>query len=242
MRITIGNYKNVIQKLSDVRKRILCTHHAYGPFPDTLVLTKALGYPNVGATNMQIGTLGKVICDRLGIVPADSYIHKDIERPRYFTAVHDFKDGVGWKINKNLGRAIEQLGWTDDLVIDQYEQLETEIKIGERRKFEEGALARVLVNRYERDLKAKKACIKQHGRQCKGCKINFKNFYGNDIPEIIHIHHVRPLSRYANKKMTDVVKDLIPLCPNCHAVVHSTKKLMSLNDLQKRVKRNFHTK
>jgi predicted HNH restriction endonuclease len=200
-----------------------------------LILANALGYPNVGSPNVQIGTIGKKICAYLNIFPTEIYMHSGKERPSYFTLVHDYIDNIGWQLNDNLIAAIEQLGWPSSIPIDNYGRLETEVKFFERRLFYEGKLLQVLVNRYERDPKAREACLRFHGRWCKGCGMNFKKVYGNDIPDIIHVHHTKPISSYSNKTTTDIAKDLVPLCPNCHSVVHSTKKPMNLSDLQKRI-------
>ena len=40
------------------------------------------------------------------------------------------------------------------------------------------------------------------------------------VPGIIEVHHLRPLSDGCERE-TDPAKDLIPVCPNCHALIHS---------------------
>ena len=96
-------------------------------------------------------------------------------------------------------------------------------------------MTQVLVNRYERDKKAIKIAEKIHGRICIGCKIDFKAVYGNDIKTLIHFHHTRPLGEVQKEEVKDVAKDIIPLCPNCYFVVHSTPKLMTFKELQMRI-------
>ncbi|MGH8226507.1 MAG: HNH endonuclease [Steroidobacteraceae bacterium] len=40
------------------------------------------------------------------------------------------------------------------------------------------------------------------------------------MAQLIHVHHVKPLSAVGRGYQVDPVKDLIPICPNCHAVAH----------------------
>jgi len=49
---------------------------------------------------------------------------------------------------------------------------------------------------------------------------------------IIHVHHVNKVS-YTNKEHNiDPVKELIPLCPNCHTVVHSKKEMFTIAEMK----------
>jgi predicted restriction endonuclease len=43
----------------------------------------------------------------------------------------------------------------------------------------EGADMRILVNRYERNAKARQACLAHYGHTCFGCGFNFQQFYGS---------------------------------------------------------------
>jgi 5-methylcytosine-specific restriction protein A len=38
--------------------------------------------------------------------------------------------------------------------------------------------------------------------------------------KIIHVHHIVPVSSIGEKYKVDPINDLIPVCPNCHAVFH----------------------
>uniref|UniRef100_UPI0004A48CA4 HNH endonuclease n=1 Tax=Vibrio parahaemolyticus TaxID=670 RepID=UPI0004A48CA4 len=39
----------------------------------------------------------------------------------------------------------------------------------------------------------------------------------------IHIHHKVPVSQLGTSTLVDPEKDLVPLCANCHAMVHRKK-------------------
>ena len=85
---------------------------------------------------------------------------------------------------------------------------------------QEGAVYRVLVNRYERDPKARAKCIRHHGTRCAVCELEFEQRYGRIGKGFIHIHHLRPLGRLRSSYRLDPLKDLVPVCPNCHAMLH----------------------
>jgi len=65
------------------------------------------------------------------------------------------------------------------------------------------------------------------------CNINFRDSYGEIGEGFIHIHHVNPLHTLDEEVLIDPVKDLIPVCPNCHAMIHRKKdKVISIDELR----------
>lgn len=86
--------------------------------------------------------------------------------------------------------------------------------------FFEGASLHVIVNRYERDRIARAACLQALGTSCDICKTDLSAIYGEIADGLIHVHHLKPLSSVDGEYQVDPVRDLIPICPNCHAVVH----------------------
>ena len=86
--------------------------------------------------------------------------------------------------------------------------------------YPEGALRTVQANRYERDRGNRAAAIAIHGTACKGCDLEMGARYGSVATGFVEIHHVTPVSRLGAGYVIDPKRDLLPLCPNCHAVVH----------------------
>ena len=87
----------------------------------------------------------------------------------------------------------------------------------------EGHAERVYVNRYERNPRARALCLAQHGLRCAACKELMQETYGTPAEDLIHVHHRRPLAEITGEYVIDPAKDLIPVCPNCHAVIHSRR-------------------
>lgn len=84
----------------------------------------------------------------------------------------------------------------------------------------EGVKEKVVINRYERNPRARKECIDYYGYDCSICGLNFEKEYGELGKGFIHVHHIVPLSEIDEEYVVDPVKDLIPVCPNCHAMIH----------------------
>ena len=93
-------------------------------------------------------------------------------------------------------------------------------ELDDNQAYEDGAIARVIVNRYERDPQARERCIAHHGSACMVCGFDFGRVYGDLAIGFIHVHHLRPLGLVRESHTIDPVVDLRPVCPNCHAVIH----------------------
>ena len=85
----------------------------------------------------------------------------------------------------------------------------------------EGGVSRVEVNRYERNPVNRELCLSVNGYTCKICGFDFEKVYGEIGHHFIHVHHIVPVSQYSEEYMINPVKELIPVCPNCHAMLHS---------------------
>lgn len=86
----------------------------------------------------------------------------------------------------------------------------------------EGARTQVTANRYERDPRARQECLDHHGTSCNVCEFNFRDKYGEIGTDFVYVHHRVPVAVRARKGLylLDPKRDLIPLCGNCHAIVH----------------------
>lgn len=102
--------------------------------------------------------------------------------------------------------------------------------------FSEGATKRVLVNRYERSQSAREACLKHYGYSCMACGFNFEENFGELGKGQIHVHHTIPISSISEKYQVDPINHLIPLCPNCHHMIHRREPPFRLQELKKIIK------
>lgn len=130
-------------------------------------------------------------------------------------------------ITKNLkNSAISQQATFDNLTLfnDSDNTLES---------LEEGQLKTKFVTLYERDPKLRLQAIAIHGSSCATCGFNFGDFYGEYAEGFIHVHHIVPISDFGGSRPVNPETDLIPLCANCHSVIHRKKnKTLTVNDLK----------
>lgn len=106
--------------------------------------------------------------------------------------------------------------------------------------YKEGTLKRVFVNSYERSKRARRECLNHYGRKCYACGIDPNKtfaFLGKlkvDFDNgIIQVHHKIPLSQIPRAYKIDPIKDLVPLCPNCHSIVHLQDPPISVENIKK---------
>ena len=126
------------------------------------------------------------------------------------------------------------LNLEDYLPVDiDYPVPDEDLPIHEGREFEVRGI------RYERDRNARNQCIDyykslDHGVcRCQVCKMNFEEVYGEIGKGFIEVHHLVPISERGGDYVVNPVKDLIPLCPNCHAMVHlGLERGISLDELK----------
>ena len=74
---------------------------------------------------------------------------------------------------------------------------------------------------------------------CHGCGFEGSMIYGENGKALIEIHHIRPISTKGETKedIEVALKNVAPLCPNCHRVVHrKAGVVLELRELQKILK------
>lgn len=97
----------------------------------------------------------------------------------------------------------------------------------------EGKRVGYYTTKYERSKSNRDNALKIHGYNCCVCNINFKDTYGEIGEGFIHIHHVNPLFTLDSEVVPDPLTDLVPVCPNCHAIIHREKgKVKSIEEMK----------
>lgn len=97
---------------------------------------------------------------------------------------------------------------------------------------EEGGYTRIEVNKYERSRINRAACIEIQGSKCKGCGFDFCEHYGEIGDGFIEVHHIEPVSGIQPGTIVDPSVDLVPLCSNCHSMIHRRIPPYSIEELR----------
>ena len=66
--------------------------------------------------------------------------------------------------------------------------------------------------------------MKIHGYKCAICGFDAKEVYGNEFEGKIHVHHITPIHEVGIEYKVNPLTDLIPVCPNCHMILHTKVK------------------
>jgi predicted HNH restriction endonuclease len=96
---------------------------------------------------------------------------------------------------------------------------------------EGGTTVRKIISR-KRSQKIRKEALIRHGTSCKACEMSFFDRYIGLKIECIELHHINPISKGVRSSS---INDLVPLCPNCHRVAHTTIPPMPLKTLRSKI-------
>lgn len=99
-------------------------------------------------------------------------------------------------------------------------------------KLYEGAFVTVKANKYERNQKARKECVAKKGYLCLVCGRDFEATYGEVGKNFIHVHHLTPISSIGKEYELNVDTDLVPVCPNCHYMLHRKNPPYTIKELK----------
>lgn len=98
--------------------------------------------------------------------------------------------------------------------------------------FNEGLKSRLEEYEYFiRDPEARLKCLKKWGCNCYICGKNLEKEYGITGKFKIEVHHIKPICE--GYRVTDPEKDLIPLCPNCHTIIHTRNPMYEPEEVSK---------
>lgn len=210
---------------------LLRLHHAAPNHTTTWKrLAAAVGYHRGSDVNLQYGRLAHRVADQLGIR----------KKPRGFWlfVLVDWADEcdpesghTAFVLRAPVIQALAKLGLVDDSrPVCLPDELPTD------QTLKEGGRLQVLVNAHERNPEARRRCLQAHGTRCAACGLSFGATYGPDCEGFIHVHHLRPLSGKKRPSRVDPVRDLRPVCPNCHAVIHLSSPCLTIEQVRGRLR------
>lgn len=182
-------------------------------------LALALGFANWNAANLHYGKFAGKLCNELNVSPSTNLS----------VLVEFFKapdSEFELRLRPSVIEALAELGVVGQGAWSFQEEL------GAEEQLVEGASFTVQVSAFERNPVARHKCIAHYGTSCTACGFSFGAAYGSSAEGHIHVHHLRPLASIGEEYVIDPIKDLRPVCANCHAVIHLRQPPYSIEEVK----------
>ena len=188
-------------------------------------LPRALGFANWRAAFLCYGKFAAKLCNELNVSPttklavlAQSFKTNSSESVGHFE--------YGLRLRPSVIQALIELGIAGQGTWSFQEEL------GVEEPLVEGASFTVQVSAFERNPVARQKCIAHYGTGCSVCGFNFGTSYGSSADGYVHVHHLKPLASIGEEYVIDPIKDLRPVCANCHAVIHLRRPPYSIEEVK----------
>lgn len=187
-----------------------------------------LNISHYATINRQIGRFGRLVIEKTGAKPP---LREDGTARWWHVPFlgYDRSGRFPWIMRPELIIAFEEVFGRSkaELVYS------CELAVEETTSLPEGTVVQVFVNRYERNRQARIKCIAHYGSRCVVCGFDFEKTYGQLGKNKIHVHHLVPLSKIQVEYEVDPIRDLRPVCPNCHLIIHSRREPLSIEEIQR---------
>jgi predicted HNH restriction endonuclease len=115
-------------------------------------------------------------------------------------------------------------------------------------KYFEGGISKSIkeVSRITRNAEARRKCLEyffQNGENyiCQICGFDFEKLYGEIGKSFIEVHHIKShtlLSKEKGEHEIDPQNDLIPVCSNCHSIIHRKKDALEISELKRLIEKS----
>lgn len=206
--------------------------HTIGGRATATQLARLLHMPHHAPLNSQVGRLGRRIVDKLNIQAPKQ---RDGEGFNWWHVPfwgEATREGYYWILRPELKEAIDELSNMEGVLFVAEVTYPEEIDLNSYENLYEGARKQIYVNKYERNHIAREQCIEHYGATCVICNFDFEKMYGEVGRNVIHVHHLKPLSEIGKTYSVDPINDLRPVCPNCHGIVHRKNPAYSVDEVK----------
>ena len=186
---------------------------------------RQLGMHNVNVSNA-LYQVAMLVLDRMTIPPDEAI--QLFPRGWRVLAVKGragLAKGFPWQLRPEVVEAMIALNWITD-------RLETD-ENSARASMTEGALGTITAQTHRRNSMAREQCLANFQPPiCQVCSLDFVEAYGSEFGDCLHVHHLNPMALADGDRPVDPAKDLVPLCPNCHSVIHAHGTLRSIDEVR----------
>jgi 5-methylcytosine-specific restriction enzyme A len=136
--------------------------------------------------------------------------------------IHRLRQQTNYLLSHEHGTELDKM-WSLSNNKSQFE-IDIEAELAEDDDFySDGAVKTYYGKRYERNPVNREKAIEIHGLNCVCCGFNFEEVYGERGKDFIEVHHINPLSTIKGEMNINPETDLVPVCSNCHRMIHRRK-------------------
>lgn len=182
-------------------------------------LARAIGFSDWHGANLHYGKFAGKLCKELGISPSTN-----------LSILVEFYKTPGAEYELRLRPVVVEA--LKELAMSGRDTWQPQEELGNEEPLVEGASFTVRVNAFERNPVARQKCIDHYGTGCAVCGFSFGAAYGSAADGYIHVHHLQPLASIGEEYVIDPIKDLRPVCANCHAVIHTRQPPYSIEEVK----------
>lgn len=187
--------------------------------------------------------------------------HDTLERDGYatYSRTAGSRDGLFTITDKGKRYLSDNFDWvqylltnnfsTEDIeanLIDIPKQKNKNINVGvfdENYLIHEGNVKYMQSKVYERSSQLRNFAVANYtinGRiKCSACCFDFEDFYGEYGKGFIEIHHQKPVFMLDEREFTKTLEvaldNVIPVCSNCHRMVHKARKPLMMEELKTKI-------
>lgn len=219
-----ADYVGALKRIEPTERQLemLCVHLAAPDHTITarhLALALALGFANWKAANLHYGKFAGKLCSEMNVAPLTK-----------LSVLVEFFKSPGSKYELRLRSSVIEA--VNELDIIGRSAWSFQEELGTEEQLVEGASFIVQVSAFERNPVARRKCISQYGTSCTVCGFNFGAAYGSFAEGYAHVHHLKPLASIGEEYVIDPIKDLRPVCANCHAIIHLRQPPYSIEEVK----------
>ena len=155
-----------------------------------------------------------------------------------FQTEEDFFSCEGLSIKQDVwvSRGISSINSYVQVIIEGMEYIPPALQLSQKKEeyriYYEGNPVSVNLTRYERDRSARDECLRHYGHCCIICGLDFDKTYGEIANGMIHVHHLIPIGDIGMNYVVDPVRDMRPVCPNCHSVIHKRNPPFKVDEVK----------
>lgn len=233
------NTKEQVHKAFEIAKKVYSKEISVSQGADILAssgLKRSSGFDYIYAYSKLIE--GKLYTRTINAYATDYYLGKILEGNgknvlktallALYQHIEYYEGTSGASVKK--GRKVFEKFF--ELVKDEYAETIFPDEVEDRANYFEGKTKTVKVNSYERNQLARQECIEHFGLNCQVCDFNFQDNFGELGKSFIHVHHKVDISTIRKEYSVNPRADLVPVCPNCHAMLHKRKPAYTISELK----------